>query len=125
MALDPRAREFLAGIEASGAPPLRELPPDEARAAAGMITEADRARSASRNRRGLHARHHRWADPRPAPWRGSGALPYDAAARAAPDASPLRAEDLSDLPPAIVITAEYDPLRDEGIESARRLQRPG
>lgn len=39
MPLHPQAKAFLAGIEASGAPPLHELSPEEARAATGMITE--------------------------------------------------------------------------------------
>ena len=42
-----------------------------------------------------------------------------------PRVSPLRAVDVSRLPPTAVHTAEFDPLRDEGQAYAGRLQQAG
>lgn len=39
-----------------------------------------------------------------------------------PYVAPLLAEDLSNQPDTLIITAEYDPLRDEGEEYGRRLR---
>jgi acetyl esterase len=42
-----------------------------------------------------------------------------------PDLAPLRSSRLGELPPSLVVTAEHDPLRDEGEELVRRLAEAG
>jgi acetyl esterase/lipase len=49
----------------------------------------------------------------------SGADPAD------PLVSPVKRADLTGLPPALIVTAQYDPLRDEGELYGRRLQEAG
>jgi len=65
---------------------------------------------------GLDAEDVRWA---------AGLWVPDPALRADPRVSPLCAADLGGLPPAVIVTAEHDPLRDEGDAYASRLAAAG
>jgi acetyl esterase len=49
----------------------------------------------------------------------------DGSVRESPEVSPLRAPDLSGLPPAVVVTAGHDPLLDEGLAYVGRLRQAG
>lgn len=42
-----------------------------------------------------------------------------------PEVSPILTEDLSDLPPAVIINAEFDPLRDDGFMYGSKLRKAG
>jgi acetyl esterase len=63
-------------------------------------------------------------DPRDAAWywRQYAATPADLEH---PDLAPLRSDRLAGLPPTLVVTAEHDPLRDEGEHLARLLAEAG
>ncbi|MFL6142956.1 MAG: alpha/beta hydrolase [Labedaea sp.] len=57
-------------------------------------------------------------------WFSGHYLP-DRSAAADPLASPLLADDLSGMPPTYLVTAGFDPLRDEGEAYGRRLREAG
>jgi acetyl esterase len=63
-------------------------------------------------------------DPREAAWYWQQ-YAADPASFEHPDLAPLRSSRLGDLPPTLVVTAEHDPLRDEGEELVRRLAEAG
>lgn len=58
-------------------------------------------------------------------WYRDHYLGKDAAKRVDPDASPLFEPDLAGAPPSLVVTAAFDPLRDEAIAYAARLREAG
>jgi acetyl esterase len=55
----------------------------------------------------------------------NGQYAPEAADRASPLVSPLRAKDFAHLPPAYILLGGYDPLHDEGLAYAGKLRAAG
>jgi acetyl esterase len=84
------------------------------------VTDHDLTTASYLQRGGLDG----WLSTRSMQWFWDQYVP-DPTDRADPEASPLRAPDLSGLPPAVVVTAEHDPLCGEGRAYAQRLGAAG
>lgn len=67
---------------------------------------------------------HHELDPRDVRWAAAQWMP-DVRRHGDGDVSPLHAEHLEGMPPTVVVTAEQDPLRDEGRAYATRLEGAG
>lgn len=107
VALRAREREALEGTPSPYAAQVLVYPAVDARCASG---------SHGSQRHGLTRERMLWY------WDAYVPQPAD---RLRPDVSPALATDLAGLPPAAVVTAEHDPLRDEGEDYAARLAAAG